>query len=283
MDPLTAGILAGSTLLGGLGSWFNASSNRKAQNSANRQNYDAQKEFYQNSVSWRVSDSRRAGVNPLYGLGADSASFTPTFQAVGDNRTGDSLTSVGQSGLAAAQLLAQSDMMKAQTRMYNAEAAFKEKQASELGKNPAVSNTLDPIRPESSTPVSPKKKVLPQNDYGAGFVPGTNRTMVYDFTDDTKDRVVVSPIGSQVREEFFQGISKTPFGQLIDKLQSKFGLRFKNEIVLPSGTYYLSTVDTDPNGIVYIRQVDKSQSKVKYPAQKANKQAVIRDGRIYFE
>ena len=144
MDPLTAGILAGSTLIGGLGSWLNASSNRKSQRSANQQNYDAQKEFYQNSVLWRVADSRRAGVNPIYGLGADSASFSPSFQSVGNSPAGDSLSAISQSGLAASQILAQSDMMKAQTKMYEAEARYKDAQIKALNVSKSSSSSVAP-------------------------------------------------------------------------------------------------------------------------------------------
>lgn len=159
MDPIVGSLLfaGGSSLLGGLGNWINGNQNRKAQSQANSLNYAAQKEFYQNSVNWRVADSKRAGVNPIYGLGADSASFSPSFQAVGNNGVGDALSSVSQAGLAMSQILAQSAMMKAQTRMYNAEAALKEKQTSELGKQP-VSNTLDPSA-AISVSAAPVKKM----------------------------------------------------------------------------------------------------------------------------
>lgn len=134
MDPLTGSLLfaGGSALLGGLGNWLNGKSNRKAQQSANTQNYNAQKEFYQNSVRWRVADSIAAGVNPLYGLGADSAAFSPSFQAAANTGTGDALSSVSQAGLAMSQIIAQSDMMKAQTKMYDAEARYKDAQIKAL-------------------------------------------------------------------------------------------------------------------------------------------------------
>lgn len=134
MDPITGSLLfaGGSALLNGIGNWLNGKDNRKSQQSANMQNYQAQKEFYQNSVSWRVADSRRAGVNPLYGLGADSANFSPSFQAVGNSGTGDALNAVGQAGLAMSQIYAQSAMMRAQTRMYEAEARYKDAQIKAL-------------------------------------------------------------------------------------------------------------------------------------------------------
>lgn len=134
MDPITGSLIfaGGSALLGGIGNWLNGKANRKAQQSANTQNYNAQKDFYQNSVRWRVADSRAAGVNPIYGLGADSASFSPSFQAVANTGAGDALNSVSQAGLAMSQIMAQSDMMRAQTKMYDAEARYKDAQIKAL-------------------------------------------------------------------------------------------------------------------------------------------------------
>ena len=158
MDPITGSLIfaGGSAILGGLGSFFGGKENRKAQQRANTYNYNAQKEFYQNSVGWRVADSKRSGVNPIYGLGADSASFSPSFQSVGGSGVGDALNSVSQTGIALSQLYAQSQMIKAQTRMYNAEAALKEKQATNVG---SAANVLDPTAPSAPAAAAPIKKM----------------------------------------------------------------------------------------------------------------------------
>lgn len=78
-------ISGGATLLGGLANIFsnNATnrSNRNAQERANQQNYQAQKEFLQNSVLWRKQDALRAGINPIYAMGMQSTGFSPSFQA----------------------------------------------------------------------------------------------------------------------------------------------------------------------------------------------------------
>lgn len=50
---------------------------------AGRQNYEAQKEFAQNGISWKVADAQRAGIHPLYALGAGTTSFSPSY--VGDS------------------------------------------------------------------------------------------------------------------------------------------------------------------------------------------------------
>lgn len=46
----------------------------KDQADANR---DAQKEFAQHGIRWKVADAKAAGIHPLYALGAQTHSFTP--------------------------------------------------------------------------------------------------------------------------------------------------------------------------------------------------------------
>lgn len=206
MDPITTGLIfaGGSSLLGGIGSWLNGRDNRKAQSKANQLNYEAQKDFYQNSVRWRVHDSRLAGVNPIYGLGADSASFSPSFQPVGNTGVGDALNSVSQAGLAMSQLIAQSQMMRAQTKMYEAEAELKQVQAQKEAATPisfpgeGVRPTLDPTQssaPTAGANVNAKsnskdvdsKKVVQQEDYGSFWIPDTNKSWYADSAGVTYD------------------------------------------------------------------------------------------------
>lgn len=55
--------------------------NSIAQRRANRQNYEAQKEFAQMGLQWRAEDARQAGLHPMAALGAAGASFSPSFGA----------------------------------------------------------------------------------------------------------------------------------------------------------------------------------------------------------
>lgn len=68
MDPVTtaAVISAGSNILGGL-------MGRKNANAAN----DMSREFAQNGISWKVADAKRAGIHPLYAIGASTAMPAP--------------------------------------------------------------------------------------------------------------------------------------------------------------------------------------------------------------
>lgn len=54
--------------------------NQSAANVA-RKNYEAQKEFAQNGIRWKVADAKAAGIHPLAALGANNASFSPSFTA----------------------------------------------------------------------------------------------------------------------------------------------------------------------------------------------------------
>lgn len=46
-------------------------------------NYDAQKEFAQNGIRWRVADAKAAGLHPLAALGASPLGFSPSFSGGG--------------------------------------------------------------------------------------------------------------------------------------------------------------------------------------------------------
>ena len=75
-----AGSLA-STLLG----HSNAKkANETAQANAARQEA-LQREFAQNGISWKVEDAKRAGIHPLYAIGAQTTAYSPV--SVGSQST----------------------------------------------------------------------------------------------------------------------------------------------------------------------------------------------------
>lgn len=77
---------AGASLLGGfLG-------NRSQQKMAD-QNIAMQKEFATKGIQWKVRDSLKAGVHPLFGLGAQTHSFAPV--SIGDS-LGPAIADAGQ-------------------------------------------------------------------------------------------------------------------------------------------------------------------------------------------
>ena len=89
MDPIVTGSLigAGANLLGGL---FGSSSAKKARRQAQHQ-FDQQMDY---SVQRRVADARKAGIHPLFALGA-SVGASPTTLA-GDTSMQDALGRAGE-------------------------------------------------------------------------------------------------------------------------------------------------------------------------------------------
>lgn len=61
------------------------SRNRAAQERMNERNIQAQKEFAQMGVRWRVDDAKAAGLHPLAALGAAGSAFSPSFQAFNES------------------------------------------------------------------------------------------------------------------------------------------------------------------------------------------------------
>lgn len=84
MDPMIAGaaIGAGAKLFGGIGSFFTG-------NSAQKREYERQKEFAQNGIQWKVADAKKAGLHPLYAIGAQGASYSPQSTVGTDFGLGD--------------------------------------------------------------------------------------------------------------------------------------------------------------------------------------------------
>lgn len=119
-----AGINAASALIGG------ALNNVLNKDDTWQKNYDAQKEFAQNSIQWRVQDAQKAGVHPLYAVGMGQApGYTPSSSfetnsmgeavAQAGNKFGDAM---GQLGMMNAMLQNDKLNQDVQTAKLNNEA-----------------------------------------------------------------------------------------------------------------------------------------------------------------
>lgn len=86
--PVLAAALvgAGASLLGG---GVSQDQNRKLVH----EQMDAQREFAQHGIRWKVEDAKAAGIHPLYALGASTTSFAP--MSVQDS-LGPAISSAGQ-------------------------------------------------------------------------------------------------------------------------------------------------------------------------------------------
>lgn len=68
---LPALISAGASVLGGI-------LGKKSADKQAQQQYEHQKEFAQSGIQWKVKDAAKAGIHPLYALGAQTTSYSPT-------------------------------------------------------------------------------------------------------------------------------------------------------------------------------------------------------------
>lgn len=86
------GSLAGSAL----GS-RSSESEKDASREMHGENMAMQREFAQQGIRWRVEDAKAAGIHPLYALGAQLPSYSPsTYIPGGDNGAGALLAQAGQ-------------------------------------------------------------------------------------------------------------------------------------------------------------------------------------------
>lgn len=97
MAGFPAGIAmpSSSPLSVGIGMWERRQERKSAEEQANR-NIDAQREFAQHGVRWRVEDAKAAGLHPLFALGGAGAAFAPNPITVGSSGLGAGLERMGQ-------------------------------------------------------------------------------------------------------------------------------------------------------------------------------------------
>jgi len=87
----------GSAIGGILG--HNSAKDAQAQNLAMAQaNMEMQKDFAQRGIRWKVEDAKKAGIHPIYALGAPTTSFSPVnFSAQADTSLANMAQNMGQS------------------------------------------------------------------------------------------------------------------------------------------------------------------------------------------
>lgn len=83
--PLGPLISGATSLIGGL---FGRSEAEKQA--------DLQKDFAQKGIQWRVADAKKAGVSPLYALGAQTTSYQPNMVGGTGSPMGNALADMGQ-------------------------------------------------------------------------------------------------------------------------------------------------------------------------------------------
>lgn len=108
------------------------------QAKANAANYNAQKEFAQNGISWRVADAKRAGIHPLFALGGSGATYSPSAQTVGDYNLGSVGNAMGQA-IASRQSSFERSMQSEQLKNAKLQNSLLESQIANLDSERALS------------------------------------------------------------------------------------------------------------------------------------------------
>lgn len=78
---------AGASLIGGL-------LGKDSAEDAAKKNAALQREFAQNSLQWKAEDAKKAGIHPVYAMGAPT--YTPSSVFTGDNSLGAGIAAAGQ-------------------------------------------------------------------------------------------------------------------------------------------------------------------------------------------
>jgi hypothetical protein len=89
---------AAAGIAGSLLSSRSSDKDREAQQEQAQLNYEQQKEFAQNSIQWKAEDAKKAGLHPLFAMGAPLTAYSPSsFTPVGDGGSGLALAEAGRS------------------------------------------------------------------------------------------------------------------------------------------------------------------------------------------
>lgn len=99
IDPIIGGALitAGSSFLGGMMNSQSTAKTNRLQMIQAQQQMEAQREFAQHGIRWKVADAKAAGIHPLAALGAQTQSYSPVSVGLTpDHSMGNAVSSMGQ-------------------------------------------------------------------------------------------------------------------------------------------------------------------------------------------
>lgn len=210
-----AAIGAGGALLGGK---ISNKNNARLQNEMWNRNYQAQKEFAQNSIQWRVQDAKKAGIHPLYAMG-NTPGYTPQDSGYSDavggavsrasNRIADAM---GQLNIA--NLKADLESKKLDNKAKQVELANKVASGS-LGQSPKTVDLKTPVidgvySGKVVTSPSGGYTILPEDNVSIEDVSHFSQLYDYRYSPEAKlahDRLakatgkdsVKTPLGYQVK------------------------------------------------------------------------------------
>lgn len=127
-DGAAGGIIGGA--ISGIGSLIGGNQSKNNAQALANMNYEAQKEFAQNGIRWKVADAKAAGIHPLYALGASTNSYSPVSGYGGDNGISDAFAQLGNGFSQGFDRAAQAKMTKEERAI--AQAQLERQEAMQL-------------------------------------------------------------------------------------------------------------------------------------------------------
>lgn len=235
-------------LVGAGGSiWANKQNDKLAQQMWQK-NYEAQKEFAQNGVKWRVDDAKQAGIHPLFAMGANGASYSPVNSGgYYENPTaglGNAISNMGQ------------DIGRAmQAKMTPAERAIQELRADKIFDLDVRSREADIAlkQAETASVIARSQQQVPAMPYAAG----RGRSKIIAGQGDSPGQYgVLSEVlkGTQFYEMPGGGYLIAPHEQLMDLVSEGF---------ITKAQFYAGLTDAFEKGELTLpRKADKGKKWV---------------------
>lgn len=209
---------AGGSLLGGA---LSDSRNSAQANAMWRKNYEAQKEFAQNSIQWRVQDAKKAGIHPLYAMG-QTPGYTPSdssYSSAYGEGVSRAMNSIGQA-MGQLDLSLKKEQVKGEklNNVNKAVEAANKIATSTMGQTP---KTLTPFLSGSKsgnifTTARGNQYFVPENEMSIDDISSIKQgiSTMYDvvpydnLSKATKKETILGPLGYQVADKGLNPIRK---------------------------------------------------------------------------
>lgn len=235
----------GGAAVGAIGSLIGGNMAANNQQALAGMNYEAQKEFAQNGIRWKVADAKAAGIHPLYALGASTQGYSPSGGYGGDYGISDAFNQFGQ-GISRAveakqtkeerdrlevrqalQDMVVMDKLSQEKRMNDAQVRLID---SEIARNMAAAQfslkrtALPPGMPSpgDTIPGQGDSKMDTLNKYAWAFTPSGKRELTFspDYKQQYEDMPIVEYL--PVIESLLKNATAILGGQSIDGRRYSF-------------------------------------------------------------
>lgn len=162
------GAVLGGSLGSSLGGILDSQSEAALQREMAERNISLQREFAQNGIRWRVEDAERAGLHPLYALGAQTQSYSPVSIGSSGPSALEHVSNMGQDiTRAVASTRTQSERELSQLQLQSARLDIEGKALD----NQMRASQLQKL--QGGTPLQTNKPAMPSPD---NFIPGQGGT-----------------------------------------------------------------------------------------------------------